>query len=337
VKAALLPAYGPPEVLVIGEAERPQPGPRDILVRVLASSVNPVDTKLRSGLQRLIARYRLPWILGLDVSGVVEEVGGEVTRFRVGDEIFASPRHSRPGCYAEYVAIDEAEAARKPDNLTHVEAASIPLAGLTAWDCLVRIARVQRGDKVLIHAGAGGVGTLAIQLAKHLGAIVATTCSAKNADFVRELGADIVVDYRRERFEEVLVAQDMVLESLGSDSINRSLPVVRRGGTLVSIQPGLPQRAARYGRLVGTAVTGLALAWLPVRGWLRYGVRARSLLVREPSGAHLGELAALLSAKTIRPVIDRVLPLDEIVEAHRHVETGHARGKVVIRIGEGAG
>lgn len=334
MRAALIHRYGPPETFVVEDVERPRPGPRDLLIRVHASSVNPVDTKIRAGAQRLLIRYRLPWILGLDVSGVVEEVGERVTSFRPGDAVFASPRHSRPGCYAEYVAVDEREVAAKPAKLTHEEAASMPLAALTAWDCLVEITRVRPGDKVLVHAGAGGVGSLAIQLAKHLGATVTTTCSARNEELVRGLGADAVIDHRRERFDEVLNEQDVVLDSLGWESVARSLTVLRRGGRLVSIQPGLPERTKRHGQLLGTALTGLALAWLPIRGRLGYGVRARSLLVRAPSGAHLAEIARLVDEGAIRPVIDRVLPLEEIAEAHRHVETGHARGKVVVSIRE---
>jgi NADPH:quinone reductase-like Zn-dependent oxidoreductase len=302
-----------------------------VLVRVHASSVNPVDTKLRSGAQRLLVRYRLPWILGLDVSGVVEAVGSKVTRFEAGQEVFGSPRHNRPGCYAEFVAVDERELALKPQSLSHEEAASIPLAGLTAWDCLVVQSRLREGERALVQAGSGGVGSLAVQLAHHLGAIVATTCSARNVELVRKLGADIVVDYTKERFEDALEPQDVVLESLGWDSVRRSLSLLRRGGRLSSIQPELPKAAARYGQLLGLLLTGLKMAWLPLRGLLR-GARARNLMVREPSGDNLSELAKLIEQGALKPVVDRVVPLADIAEAHRHSETGRARGKIVIGV-----
>jgi NADPH:quinone reductase-like Zn-dependent oxidoreductase len=332
VRAARIHEYGGPEVFRLEDVPRPDVGPRDLLIEVHASSVNPVDTKLRAGAQRLLVRYRLPWILGLDVSGVVVEVGAEVTRFRVGDEVFASPRHERPGCYAELVAVDEREVALKPARLSHLEAAAIPLAGLTAWDCLVGVTRVREGDSVLIHAGAGGVGTFAIQIAKHLGATVATTASAASAELVRGLGADAVVDYRRERFEEVLPPQDVVLDSLGWDSIERSLGLLKRGGRLVSIQAELPRRTARYGQALGAMMTGLAIAWLPLRARVRHGVRAHSLLVRAPDGENLARLAGLVEAERLRPVLDGVFPLEQIADAHRRSETGHAHGKIVVAV-----
>lgn len=332
MRAAVIHHYGPPEALVVEDIEQPRPGPRDLLVEVHASSINPVDTKIRAGAQRLLLRYPLPWVLGLDVSGVVVETGPKVTRFAVGDEVFASPRHSRPGCYAEYVAVDEREAAHKPSRLSHAQAAGVPLAALTAWDCLVEVTRVRAGDKVLVHAGAGGVGSIAIQLAKHLGAEVATTCSEANAALVRRLGADVVVDYRRQRFEEILPPQDVVLDSLGFASVARSLVVLARGGRLVSIQSDLPRRTARWGQLLGTLLTGLSMAWLPVRAWLRYGVRARSLIVREPHGGHLAKIAELIDAGAIEPLVDRVVGLEQVAEAHRYAEGGHVRGKVVLAV-----
>jgi NADPH:quinone reductase-like Zn-dependent oxidoreductase len=331
VRAARIHHYGPPDVFVIDDVPEPEPKPRDVLVRVHASSVNPVDTKLRAGAQKLLVRYRLPWILGLDVSGVVEAVGARVRRFRVGQQVFGSPRHQRPGCYAEYVAVDERELAPKPSSLSHEQAAAVPLAALTAWDCLVEQAKLDRGERVLIHAGSGGVGSFAIQLAKHLGAIVATTCSGRNAELVRELGADRVVDYSKEQFEEVLAPQHVVLDPLGWASVARSLAILERGGHLTSIQPELPKATARYGQLSGALVTGLKMAGLPLRGLWR-GVRARNLMAREPSGTNLAEIGKLIEQGEMKPVIDRVIPLADIAEAHRHSETGRARGKIVIAV-----
>ncbi|MEZ4444399.1 MAG: NADP-dependent oxidoreductase [Polyangiaceae bacterium] len=332
MRAARIHRYGPAEeVFRIDDVEPPPLGRRDVRVAIHASSVNPIDTKIRAGAQRLLIHYRLPWTLGLDLSGVVEEVGPAVTRFRVGQEVFGSPRHNRPGCYAEMTSVDERELALKPASLSHTEAAAIPLAALTAWDCLVGQAALRAGERALIHAGAGGVGTMAIQIAKDLGAVVATTCSARNAELVTSLGADRVVDYQTERFEEVLEPQDVVLDSLGWDSIARSLSILRRGGRLSNIQPELPKATARYGQLLGTLVTGLKMAGLPLRGLLR-GVRARNLLARRPSGDNLARIAELVERGALVPQIDSVLPLEAVGEAHRLSETGHARGKIVIAV-----
>ncbi|MCA9609375.1 MAG: zinc-binding dehydrogenase, partial [Myxococcales bacterium] len=221
MRAARIHAYGAPDVLQVDEVPDPEPGPRDLLVEVHASSINPVDYKIRSGGQRALIHYRLPWILGLDFSGVVRKVGAKVTRFQVGDEVYGSPTHRRPGCYAELLCVDERQAARKPRNMTHAEAASIPLVGMTAWGALVVQGRLRAGEKALITAGSGGVGSFAIQLAKSLGAHVATTCSARNAELVRSLGADEVIDYREQRVEEVLSGYDYVLDALGGEERER--------------------------------------------------------------------------------------------------------------------
>src|SRR5688572_19401138 len=208
MKAAVIEHYGPPEVLHLGEAPEPICGPRDVLIEVHASSVNPIDTKIRRGGMRGVIHYRLPWVLGLDVSGVVKEVGSKVTRFRPGDEVYSSPTHRRSGCYAELVAIDERAVGRKPKNISHGEAAGIPLAGITAWMSVVEKARAAAGKKILVHAGAGGVGSLAIQIAKHFGAHVATTASARNTELVASLGADEIIDYTKQRYDELLSGFD---------------------------------------------------------------------------------------------------------------------------------
>ena len=272
--------YGEANVFREEDVPKPTPKAHDVLVRVCAASVNPVDWKIRSGGQRNIIRLRFPWILGLDVSGVVEAVGAKVTRFRVGDEVFSSPRHTRPGTYAEYVCIDEREVAKKPKNLTHDEAASIPLVGLTAYQCVVEKGRLAPGQTMLVHAGSGGVGAFAIQLGKHLGAHVITTCSAKNADFVRELGAERVIDYTKESFGDVLTDVDLILDSMGESAFDGNLRAVRRGGRISNISVDVPGLVGRYGPVLSL----FFLAWTMIRFhvWplLKKGVRLSHVIKR---------------------------------------------------------
>ena len=333
--AARIHEYGGPEVLRLEDVPDPTPRPRDVLVRVHAAAVNPVDWKARSGGQRNIMRYTLPWILGLDVSGVVEAVGSEVTRFEVGDEVWSSPTHTRPGTYAELVCIDEREVARKPKNLTHEEAASMPLVGLTAYQCIVDKGRLARGERVLVHAGAGGVGTFAIQLAKPLGAHVVTTASARNAAFVRELGADQVIDYTKQDFAEVCEPVDLVLDTLGESVFAGNLRVLRRGGRLSNVTIDVARHVERWGNVLSLFSLAFALLRLLLVPWLRKGIRSRHVIKR-CDGDQLGLITELVEAGAIKPIIDRVLPLAEIQEAHRHSESHHARGKIVLRVREAA-
>ncbi|MCB9596739.1 MAG: NADP-dependent oxidoreductase [Sandaracinaceae bacterium] len=329
MRAARIHDYGPPDVLRVDEVPDPQPGPRDLLVRVHAASVNPVDYKIRSGGQRALIHYTLPWILGLDFSGEVVAVGSRVTRFAVGDHVYGSPTHRRPGTYAELLCVDERQAARKPRNMSHAEAASIPLVGMTAWGALVVQGRLKAGQKALIHAGSGGVGTFAIQLAKSLGAYVATTCSARNVDLCRSVGADEVIDYNEQRFDEVLKDYDYVLDALGGETRERSFRVLRRGGRLATMIGGFPDATKKHGPWLGAPVALWGLVSLSVRGALRHRVSVHHVL-REPDGQLLDPITARIERGDIRAVIDRVLPLAEIAESHRYIETGRARGKIVI-------
>jgi len=233
MKAFILDRYGRNERLRAGDTPEPEVGDEDVLVRVHAAGVNALDAKIRNGEFKLILPYRLPLILGNDVAGVVERVGARVRGFAPGDEVYARPDSDRIGTFAELVAIKQGSLAHKPKNISMEEAASIPLVGLTAWQALVEKANLQPGQKVLIHAGSGGVGTFAIQLAKHLGAVVATTTSTENVALVKQLGADVVIDYKKESFEDVLSACDVVLNSLGEDALFKSLRVLERGGKLV--------------------------------------------------------------------------------------------------------
>ncbi|MEZ4336273.1 MAG: NADP-dependent oxidoreductase, partial [Sandaracinaceae bacterium] len=301
MRAARIHAYGAPDVLQVDEVPDPEPGPRDLLVEVHASSINPVDYKIRSGGQRALIHYRLPWILGLDFSGVVRKVGAKVTRFQVGDEVYGSPTHRRPGCYAELLCVDERQAARKPRNMTHAEAASIPLVGMTAWGALVVQGRLRAGEKALITAGSGGVGSFAIQLAKSLGAHVATTCSARNAELVRSLGADEVIDYREQRVEEVLSGYDYVLDALGGEERERELRVLRRGGRLATMIGGFPAAAKKYGPWRGAPIALWQLVSLSLRGKLFHGVTVHHVL-REPDARLLDPITRRIERGEIRAV-----------------------------------
>ena len=330
MRAVRMHTYGGPEVLQVELVPAPSPGPDDVRVAVHAAGVNPVDFKTRAGDQRSVVWLKLPWTLGMDVSGEVLEVGANVTAFKPGDQVVASPSHRRMGCYAEEVVIRADEVALKPKSLTHVEAASLPLVALTAWDSLQAM-KVERGQRVLIQAGAGGVGTVAIQLAKHLGAEVLATCSAPNVDLVKRLGADVVIDYRAQDWREVARGCDSILDSLGGAELPAAIATVKRGGRVATITPGLAEVTDKYGAALGLVVFGLGMAGTIVGARLRRGV-ALSLVTRRASGKTLGEVMRLVDAGVVRPVIDRVFPLSEVAEAHRYLETGRAKGKVVLSV-----
>lgn len=332
MRAAVLHEYGPPENLRIEEVEPRPMGPDDVRVRVRASAINPVDWKARSGVNRAAMRWALPWVSGLDLAGEVMEVGASVTDFAVGDTVWGSPSHKRWGTYADQCVVAAHELGRMPPELSFVEAASMPLAGQTAVQCLFPFLERDHGrpPRVLIQAGSGGVGTLAIQLAKAAGAWVATTCSERNHPLVTELGADRCIDYRREDWWEVLGDLDLILDAMGPPERNHGLSVVRRGGRIASIATGLPENAKRYGPYGGLLVTGLSVAGFWLGGVVR-GVDAATL-VRGPSRADLDRMASMVAEGTLKPVVDRVFPLDEIAKAHAYGETGRIRGKVVLEV-----
>ena len=315
-------------------ADVPEPrlGDGDVLVRVRAAGVNPLDSKIRDGEFKLILRYRRPFVLGNDVAGVVTRVGPAVRGLKVGDEVYARPGKDRIGTFAQLIAIDQDDVALKPASLSMSEAAAVPLAGLTAWQALVERANVTAGQKVLIHAGSGGVGTMAIQLAKHLGATVATTTSTANVDWVKSLGADIVVDYRHEDFAAVLSGYDVVLDSLGGETLAKSLTVVKPGGLVIGVagppDPGFAKEIA------ASAVLRVAMTLLSRRirrQAKRRGVRYSFLFMRA-SGPQLRELTTLIDAGHVRPVVDRMFPFDATLEALAYVEQGHTKGKVVVTL-----
>ncbi|MCA0034416.1 NADP-dependent oxidoreductase [Mesorhizobium sp. B263B2A] len=315
-------------------AEMPEPALRgnDVLVEIHAAGINLLDSKLRDGEFKLILPYRPPFILGHDVAGIVVRVGSKVRKFKPGDEIYARPRDGRIGAFAEFIAMDEADVALKPKNLSMEEAASIPLVGLTAWQVLVETAGLKKGQKVFIQAGSGGVGTFAIQLAKHLGAIVATTASAASTDLVKGLGADIVIDYKKDDFENVLQGYDVVLNSQDAKTLEKSLHVLKPGGKLISISgPPDPGFASKQGL---NMVLKLVLRLLSrgIRSKARRAGVGYSFLFMWAQGDQLGKITSLIESGIIRPVMDRTFPFENTNEALAYVETGRAKGKVVVKI-----
>jgi len=303
-----------------------------VLVEIHAAGVNLIDSKIRAGEFKLILPYSPPFILGHDVAGVVIRIGRHVSKFKAGDEVYARPRDGRIGTFAEYIAIDEADLALKPANVSMVEAASIPLVGLTAWQALVERADMKEGQKVFVQAGSGGVGTIAIQLAKYLGATVATTAGRANADLVSGLGADVVVDYRKDDFEHVLAGYDVVLNSQDAATLQKSLKVLRHGGKLVSISgPPDPEFATKQGL---NPILKLVMRFLSrsIRALAKRRGVSYSFLFMQANGDQLRRLANLIESGTIRPVLDRVFPFDQTNEALAYVETGRAKGKVVIKV-----
>jgi NADPH:quinone reductase-like Zn-dependent oxidoreductase len=331
MKAFIADRYGR-AALRAGDMPQPEVGEDDVLVQVHAAGVNVLDIKLRNGEFKLILPYRPPFVLGHDVAGVVVRVGSRVRRFKPGDEVYSRAPDGRIGTFAEFISIKEDAVATKPKNLTMEEAASIPLVGLTAWQALVETASLKKGQKVFIQAGSGGVGTFAIQLARHLGATVATTTSAANAEWVTALGADVVIDYRKEDFGNILRGYDLVLHSQDAEALDESLQVLRPGGKLVSISgPPDPDFAKRLGA-----------GWMPqqIMRALSYRTRSKaerlhvgySFLFMRADGDQLREIAALIDSGVIRPVVDRVVPLEQTNEALAYVESGRAKGKVVIKV-----
>ncbi len=332
MKAWFIDAYGGPERLQFGDLPDPAIGPDEVLVGIQAASINPIDWKMRAGETRPILKQRFPLILGNDFAGVVKQVGPAVRNFAPGDRVYARPDKHRIGGLAESIAAREEDLAPMPAGLDFEQAAALPLVALTAWQVLVGVADLQSGDKVLIHAGAGGVGTVAIQLARHLGACVVATASAPKHEVLKDLGADEVIDYRNEDFTERVAGFDLVFDTVGGKTQKRSWSVLRRGGLLVSIVgPPDPPFARDWG-LGWPMRTAVAVMSLParLRAWRR-GCRYR-FLIMHASGAQLLRITQLVEAGAIRPVIDRVFPLAEADKAMAYAEAGHATGKVVVTV-----
>ncbi|MHA6137861.1 NADP-dependent oxidoreductase [Pseudomonas mohnii] len=331
MKAFLIDRYGKNPGR-IDEVPRPAVGAHDVLIEVHASSVNVLDSKIRKGEFKLILPYSFPLVLGNDLAGVVVEVGSQVKRFKRGDKVYTRPPETRIGTFAQLIAVNENAIALKPANIDMAQAASIPLVALTAWQVLVEAAQLKKGQKVLIHAGSGGVGTLAIQLAKHLGAFVATTTSTANVEWVKALGADLVIDYTQQNFESVLHDYDVVLNSLSADVLEKSLKVLKPGGQLISISgPPTAQFAQEQG-LSWPLKQVMRLLCLGIRRKARKKNVGYRFVFMRANGAQLQQITALIEAGIIKPVVDRSFPFESTTEALKYVEQGRAKGKVVVTI-----
>lgn len=303
MKAIRMHAYGGADVLKYEDAPQPQPLADEVLIRIYAAGVNPVDWKIREGY--LGKSYNLPHILGADVAGVVESVGSTVERLKPGDEVYGYASLRREGTYAEYIAAKELEVTLKPKSIDFIQAAALPVAALTAWQAIFDTAHLEAGQKILIHSAAGGVGSIAVQLAKAKGAYVIGTASARNTEFIRQLGVDEAIDYQTTRFEDVVRDVDVVLDTIGGETQARSLKVLKSDGILVSIVSPPPESA---------------------------GVRVAITYV-QPNALQLDEIAALIDSGHLKPHVETVLPLSEAAQAHQLSQSGRTRGKIVLRVG----
>ena len=310
MKAVVIHEYGGPEVLKYEDIPRPEPKDDQVLIRVIAAGVNPVDGMIRSGMFAKEGNRAFPIILGGDIAGVVEKVGSKVTKFKAGDPVFAYVSLDNSGGYAQYAVVTEREAAAKPNSLTYVEAAAVPVVAMTAWQALIDTAKLSAGQTVLIHGGSGGVGSFAIQIAKARGAKVIATASTANQDFLKQLGADVAIDYTKQKFEDVAKDVDVVLDSIGRDTLARSYGVVKKGGIIVSL-------VAR-----------------PKESELeKHGIRGTALNV-EPNSEELAEIGKLIDDKKIKVIVSQTFPLSEAMKAQEQVATGHTRGKIVLKIAD---
>lgn len=332
MKAFIIDRYGKNETGRIADVPEPVLREDDVLIQVHAASINALDAKIRRGEFKLILPYRLPLTLGNDVAGTVVQVGAGVRQFKPGDEVYARPDDDRIGTFAERIAVKASSVALKPRNLGMDEAASLPLVALTAWQALVETAQLKKGQRVFIQAGSGGVGTIAIQLAKHLGAFVATTTSTANVAWVKALGADVVIDYKRQDFATELRDYDVVLNSLGKEDLTRSLQILKPGGRLVSISgPPTPAFAAARGLAWPLKLVLRLLSRGIRRKARRMGVEYRFVFMRA-DGAQLREITSLVESGAITPVIDRLLPFNDTHRALAYAEAGRAKGKVVVKV-----
>jgi alcohol dehydrogenase len=331
MKAMVIERYGEAPMR-LAEMPTPELGEYEVLAEIHAASINPVDFKIRDGKVKLLVKYRMPLILGNDFSGVVVKVGAKVTRFKVGNEIYGRPRKSKIGTFAEYISIHENDIALKPKNLSFEEAASIPLVGLTTYQALHDILQLQNGQKILIQAGAGGVGTFAIQLAKLMGATVATTASEAGMNLVKSLGADEVINYKTEKFEDRLKNYDAVFDTLGGKILEKSFDVLKDGGKIVSVS-GLPN--ARFAKEYGSgflktllfSVASSKLTALEKKNNVQY-----TFLFMKPSGDQLRIIAEFIESGKIKPVIDRVFPFKDAQKAMEYAQLGRAKGKIILKI-----
>lgn len=333
MKGFVLNRYGKKEKLQFTTIPEPIVRENDVLVQVHSAGVNLLDSLVRNGDFKLFLSYKPPFTLGHDVAGIVTKVGSKVSKFKVGDEVYSRPADYRIGAFAENISINESDVVLKPKNLSMVEAASIPLVGLTAWQALVEIAKLKKGQKVFIQAGSGGVGAFAIQLAKHLGATVAATTSTTNVGWVKELGADIVIDYKKEDFGTLLKDYDVVLHSNRDPKIlEKSLRILKPGGVLVSITgPPTPEFGTELGLAWYFKFVMKLLSSSAKKNAKKLNVNFVFLFMRA-DGEQLRQITKLIESNIIVPIIDKVFPFEQTNEAMAYVETGRAKGKVVIKI-----
>ncbi|MCC9064625.1 NADP-dependent oxidoreductase [Flavobacterium piscisymbiosum] len=332
MKAFTIDKYAKNRSLQLTEMPVPEIKDNDVLVEIYAAGVNLLDSKIKTGEFKLILRYKLPLILGHDVAGVITKTGKNVKNFKVGDEVYARPADHRIGTFAEFIAINESDVALKPKNLSMEEAASIPLVALTAWQVLVERAKVKEGQEVFIQAGSGGVGTIAIQLAKHLGATVATTASAKSFDLMKELGADIVIDYKNSDFENRLNNYDVVLNSQDQKTLEKSLRILQSGGKLISISgPPTPVFAKEIGAPWFVKII-LSLLSSGIRKKAKHKNVDYSFLFMKANGQQLSKITTLIESGIIKPIVDKVFTFEKTNEALSYVESGRAKGKIVIKM-----
>ena len=308
MKAIRIHEFGGPEVLKIEDVEKPSPAAGEVLIKVYATSINPVDSKIRSGKNYQRYKNPMPMTLGFDVSGVIEEAGNEVTDFKNGDEVYARPDLNRDGAYAEYITIPASKIGFKPERLSHNEAAAVPLAGLTAWQGIFDHGRLEAGQRILIHGASGGVGTFAVQLAKWKDAYVIGTASENNIDFLKQLGADEVIDYKKQKFEDLLKDIDVVFDVIGGDTQKNSVKVLKEGGILVSTLGIVDKDLLTQKNIHGEAYMAQSIP------------------------DQLNQIAKLIDEGKLKPVIAKVMPLEQAAEAQKESEEGHVRGKIVLEV-----
>ena len=330
MKAFVINNYGKTEKLHLTDVANPVIGENELLVEVHAAGLNLLDSKIKAGEFKLFLPYKLPLVLGHDVAGVIVEAGRAVKKFKVGDQIYARPADFRIGTFAQYIAVNEADAALKPNNISMTEAASLPLVSLTVWQAFMEKARLKKGQKAFIQAGSGGVGTIAIQLAKHLGLHVATTTSKNNEELVSSLGADVIIDYRTTDFEQVLSEYDFVLNSQDTNALKKSINILSKGGQVVSISGPPTAEFARQAGLPWFFKIILSLISLGVRRKARRKDIRYSFLFMQASGSQLAHITKLVESGVIKPVVDKVFPFEQTGNALEYVESGRAKGKVVI-------
>lgn len=332
MKAYTINGYSKEDKLQLVEVTKPVVKENEVLVQIHSAGINQLDAKLKSGEFKLLLPYKFPLILGHDVAGIVTKAGSKVSRFKVGDEIFTRPADFKIGAFAEYIAVNENDVALKPKNISMEQAASIPLVALTVWQAFVEKAKLKKGQKVFIQAGSGGVGTIAIQLAKHMGATVATTTSADNFELVKSLGADVVIDYKTQDFEKILNAYDLVLNSQDEKTLGKSLRILKSGGKVISISGPPDMDFANEIGLSWLMKTAIFFLSRKIKSQAKKLDVDYSFLFMQANGKQLSEISSLIEAGVIHPVVDKVFPFEQMNEAMSYVSSGRAKGKVIVKV-----